>query len=181
MPSRLNPATMVATTEQPKPVEKNGKKRRSSAITPRQSRFAELVVAGLTLTDAYRKAYKKEKLLGVDAGEYGWRVAQSERVKARIAELRGETQAQLTLSLSDRLRLLAEFAQDKTVAKGDRIAALAQYAKQAGDLAPQKIELSGPGGGSIAVSNRVMSPREVMEDLRRARAAAKLAEYALAS
>ncbi|HUJ44920.1 MAG TPA: hypothetical protein VLW52_15080 [Opitutaceae bacterium] len=66
---------------------------------------------GATRVDAYRIAYKKRGLLPQSAKRAAKRIHQNPAIKHRIRELQGRLEVRATLSLNDRLAILARVAQ----------------------------------------------------------------------
>lgn len=126
------------------------------SLTPRAEKFVQLIIAGTKQYEAYRKAYKKPKLLPHDAAERACQIlARFPRVKARLAELRGQSAYKAILSLNDRLAICAKHAQTGSNKPEVQLKAVDLYTKLAGDSAPDKLELSGPEGGAITVDTTV--------------------------
>ena len=122
-------------------------------LTPRQSRFVELVVSGASNADAYRCAYRKPvgRLSNRDAANGAYRVAKTPAVQARLAELRSRSERTELLTINARLSLLAKIARDRHGKPMDRLRSIAIYTRIAGDGAPGRVETCGPVG-SLAVS-----------------------------
>ena len=157
--------------------EVKGKRAYRTVLTPRQRKFIELVIAGTTLTDAYRQAYKQPKMIREDAGERGYRVSVRPAVKAELDRLRGLSNRKALLSINDRLGILADIAQDASSLKSDRIRSIDVYNRTAGDQAPQRLEVTGKDGAAIPVATTAVVMRVGVRDRMNAmRAARQLAE-----
>lgn len=151
------------------------------ALTNRQRRFVELVISGSTNGEAYRRAYKKPKILNEDAKEHGYRVANRPAVKSELDRLRGLSDRKKLLTLNDRLEILADIAQDTAALRNDRTRAIDVYSKIAGDNAPQRIDVSvaGKDGSPIQIATTAAVMRVgVRERMAAMRAARLLAEQA---
>ena len=69
---------------------------------------------------------------------------------ARTLIGRGDKSAKL-LSLNDRLTMLAEMASNPFLSEPERATIIAIYSRISGDQAPERQEISAPGGGPVAV------------------------------
>ena len=91
-------------------------------LTAKQEKFARLVASGLNQSDAYRQAYDAKRMKAETIHEKASRIANSDKVRARLAELRqpAVNAAQLTLQghLTElaRLKKVAEAAGNVSVA-----------------------------------------------------------------
>lgn len=135
--------------------EENGVKKKRTFLTPRQIEFIKLLMSGAAQGTAYKKAYKRPKILDEDAWERGYRIANGAAVKAELDRLRGLTAAKTILSLNDRLEILARDAQtggSTPSEKNARARSIEVYSKISGDQAPERHEVSGPGGAPMAVA-----------------------------
>lgn len=146
----------------------------ASPANSRQDLFARLVVGGKTQVEAYRVAYGKGTLSDKTAREGASRIANHPSVVARIAELRGKSEAPALLSLNARLGKLAAAADFKPKTAADR-SALARvievYNKTAGDHAPerQEVTVKGDGANPIVVASRTLTKAEKIAALQATR------------
>lgn len=137
----------------------NAGKKSPRVLTARAKEFASLVATGTSNAEAWRRVFNHPNAKNQRAAERGSRLATDPRVVEEIARLRAKSEGKKLLSLNDRLAILAEIGQakGKTPAMYNaKTRALDVYSKLAGDQAPQRIELSGPGGAPIE-SNVVAS------------------------
>lgn len=139
-------------------------------MTARQLRFAQIIASGETNAHAYRTVYKPNAN-DKTAAQCGCRMAKHPSVVAEIARMRGKSEAKKLLTLNDRLGILANIAQARTASKTERIRAIEVYSKISGDQAPERHEVSGPGGTPIQeeVTHRKLTVREKIERLEAAR------------
>lgn len=147
------------------------------ALTPRAAKFCELVVSGLSYSDAYKQAYAQPHLLPSDACNRAMKIMANPQVVARIEWHRKKSQAKTLLTLHDRLALLAEDAQVPAMTASERNArarSIEVYTKISGGFAPERHEITGAEGGPIAVTAAVQMSnvplRQKFEALRRAKA-----------
>lgn len=149
------------------------------ALTSRAMKFADLIAAGKTNSDAYKEAYHRPHLLPADAANRAAKVLLHPGVKARVEWLRHRSDAKVLLTLNDRLTLLAADAQAPALTAAERNArarSIEVYTKIAGGFAPEthKVELTGADGGPVEVTAAVQMSsvplRQRFEALRRAKA-----------
>ena len=144
-------------------------------LTPRQSRFVELVVSGASNAHAYRCAYRKPVglLSNRDAANGAYRVAKAPAVKAHLAEIQSRSQRAELLTINERLSLLAGIARDRHSKPMDRIRAIDVYTRIAGDGAPGRVETCGPVGAPAVseLQNENLSLEEKIERLQAAKRA----------
>jgi hypothetical protein len=147
-------------------------------LTEKQAEFARQIVAGKTQGEAYTLAYlppdgsKPETVAHLAS-----RVARRPAVAAEIARIRSKIDRRVLVPINERLKLLAEIFTDPVTKSTDRTQAILAYSKISGDQAPDRQELSGPGGGPIPVLTASVGPlvarlsaRERVEQMKRARA-----------
>ena len=132
--------------------ERESSRQEQRGPTARQIQFAQLVAAGLSQAGAYRRVFhpiaKPRR-----AAERGCRMAALPSVAAEIARIRERSERKTLLTLNDRLEILANVAQKPESKDCDKIRAIDVYLGWAGDLAPDRQEISGPGGGSIPIKD----------------------------
>lgn len=137
---------IVEVIEEPRAVKKSARRE----PTARQLAFARLVAKGTSNADAFRKVYNRN-VTNQRAAEKGCRIAASETVSREIDRFRAKAEMKDLLSLNDRFRILARHAQNPDNPAGVQIAAILAYSKLGGDMAPERKEISGPGGGPIEI------------------------------
>ena len=155
-----------------------GVKHPRETLTEKQQAFARLIVEGKTQTDAYLGAYDpKPGIKKTSLDQLAHRVIVRPLVKAEIAALRLRASRHCLLSLNDRLKILAERIQNPKAKDSDVASLTSVYSRISGDQAPDRQELSAPGGGPIELIVakalpivRRLSAEERLEELRRARA-----------
>lgn len=113
-------------------------------LTPRQSRFVELAVSGLSNADAYRRVYRKlaGRLSSRDAANGAYRVTKAPAVRTRIAEIQNRSKRAELLSVNERLSLLARIVSSPYSKPMDRIRAIVVYTRIAGDGGQERKEVT---------------------------------------
>lgn len=72
-------------------------------LTSQQERFAQLVAEGKNQSDAYRGAYRAEKMGAKSINEEGSRLMANPDISARVAELRAEASKKTVITLESHL------------------------------------------------------------------------------
>lgn len=136
--------------------KKPGTQGRQRGNAQRVDEFIDIYLATNNGAEAYRQAYKRHDLAPVEAGNRAYRILRRPAVKKRMAALVKKSEAKSILSLNDQLAILARNAQ----AKGSGASminattrAVEVYAKIAGTGAPERHEISGPGGAPLMVAS----------------------------
>jgi hypothetical protein len=120
-------------------------------VTERRYRFAELILQGKDQGAAYRTAYEKPTCPPKDSYERGSKLANCKEILGYLNQKRQRRIKGTLLSLDDRLKILAEIATDEKAKQADKVAALKEYARQAGDLPMQvqEVRVTGADGGPV--------------------------------
>lgn len=147
-------------------------------LTPKAARFAALVFTGKQHREAYQESYyPKTKNTNV-LDHMAWQVFKSDSVQAEMQRLRTKADRYALMPITERLKTLASIIKDETARDADRIYATIAYSKISGDQAPERQEVSGPGGKPIEHNVtpvlpliRRVSHRERLEELKAARIA----------
>jgi hypothetical protein len=138
-------------------------------LTPRQSRFVELALSGLSNAEAYRRAYQKlaGRIKNRDAANGAYRVAKAPAVRTRIAEIQNRSKRAELLSVNERLSLLARIVRSPYSKPMDRIRAIVVYTRIAGDGGPDRKEVSVKNAPGEAVQGviRGLTKREKVADM----------------
>ena len=119
-------------------------------LTPKHLKFVDLMAAGFSQADAYRKAFNAKKhRTAISIAVSASHIAANPLIRARLAELRGQSQRSTLLSLDQRLSILAGIARSNVTKQGDRVRAIEVYTRIAGDSAPERTELTGKNGAPL--------------------------------
>lgn len=142
-PTRKAPAIKRGAKKTAPPAKKVAKKRAVSTnppkLTIRLERFAELIAAGRSGTEAWIEAGHKVSREVAKASAS--RALTYDNVKARIAELRAPQTAKTMLSRDLKRELLAQMALTAGAKLQDRIRAIEVDAKIAGHFEPDRTEI----------------------------------------
>jgi len=119
-------------------------------LGPKHLKFIDLMAAGFSQADAYRKAFNaKKNRNAVSIAVSASRIAANPLIRVRLAELRGQSQRSTLLSLDQRLSILAGIARSTQTKQTDRIRSIEVYTKLAGDSAPERTEVTGKDGAPL--------------------------------
>jgi len=115
-------------------------------MTREQIKFAHYVVAGLTLTESYLRAYKgSDGLCTGSQWNNASRTAKLPQVAALIDQLREEARAQAQADRAEKLRILENQLRDPDMPAKDRREAIKLHNEMTGDNAPIKHEVTHSG------------------------------------
>lgn len=138
--------------------QENDKKVPFRRCNAKEELFARAVANGASQVEAFRQFWQKDELTNQVAAHRAHHIAKRPQVVARIAQIRKAATKVVLLSLTNRLGILSEIANDKKGAKkADRIRAVEVYTKISGDAAPERLELSGPEGEAIQVDSTLVN------------------------
>lgn len=147
----------------------------AGVLNPKQAEFARLYVSGKTQSEAYLVAYGPTDAKETSIAALAAKVANRPATQKEIARIRARSDRHVLLSLNDRLKILGGIILDPDAKKTDVISAAAVYSRISGDQAPDRHEVTGKDGAPLQIQAQVamvrrLSPRERLEEMRRARA-----------
>jgi phage terminase small subunit len=79
-------------------------------LTPKQEKFVQGIIEGLSQADAYRAAYNVSRMADKTIHEKASRLMADGKVRARLKELRDEMMKPTIMSAQERLELLTRIA-----------------------------------------------------------------------
>ena len=101
-------------------------------LTPKQELFAQKIVEGCTQADAYRFAYSSENMSDNALYVNASKVANNEKVKLRVQELRDNLTKDSIMSIQERMEWLTDIINDSRTSISARLAASDQMNKMQG-------------------------------------------------
>ncbi len=119
-------------------------------LTAKQEMFAQKIVEGMTQADAYRSAYSTNNMTDKSVWERASRVANDDKVKSRIAELREQVAKAAIMTAQERLKWLTGVIKSEAEATADKLKASDQMNKMQGEYV-QKIEADVKSEVSISI------------------------------
>jgi phage terminase small subunit len=108
-------------------------------LTPKQEKFVQSLIQGMSQADAYRSAYATKNMSDKTIHEAASRLVSDSKVSARLAELRKQTTKETIMSAQKRLEWLTGLIEDKDVSIGDKLKAADIMNKMQGEYV-QKVE-----------------------------------------
>lgn len=163
--------------ESASPGKPKAKGKKTRQLTVKQAEFVRLVVAGSPYGDAYRAAYDAANCKDTTVSVLATRVSRNHLVIQEIVRLRGKLGRQTLLTLNQRLSILGGIIASPESSPNEVAYATAVYSRISGDLAPDRHEHAGPGGGPIPIASsaapavRRLPLKERLAAMRLARAA----------
>lgn len=108
-------------------------------LTPKQEKFVQSLIQGMSQADAYRSAYATKNMSDKTIHEAASRLVADSKVSARLAELREQTTKETIMSAQKRLEWLTGLINDREVSIGDKLRAADIMNKMQGEYV-QKVE-----------------------------------------
>jgi hypothetical protein len=117
----------------------------SDRLTAKQEAFAQGVADGLTLADAYRRAYDVSRSTDKSVWEAAARLMADDKVSARVDFLRAKLAEMALWTREQSVAVLSEVAQEGEK-DADRVRAVAELNAMHGYDAPKKVDLTNSDG-----------------------------------
>lgn len=108
-------------------------------LTPKQEKFVQGIIKGMSQADAYRSAYSTKNTSDKTIWENASRLANDDKVKARIEELRGQISSESIMTAKRRLEWLTELINSDEASTNDRLRAIDIMNKMQGEYV-QKVQ-----------------------------------------
>ena len=108
-------------------------------LTPKQEKFVQGIIKGMSQADAYRSAYSTKNTSDKTIWENASRLANDNKVKARIEELRGQISSKNIMTAKRRLEWLTELINSDDASTNDRLKAIDIMNKMQGEYV-QKVQ-----------------------------------------
>jgi phage terminase small subunit len=102
-------------------------------LTQKQELFAQNVVAGMTLAEAYHSAYDTKSMSDKTVYEKASLLASQDKIRTRIQELRDRIADEKIMSAQKRLEWLTKVIQNDEESTGDRLRAIDLMNKMQGE------------------------------------------------
>lgn len=108
-------------------------------LTPKQEKFVQSLMQGMSQADAYRSAYATKNMSDKTIHEAASRLVADSKVSARLSELREQMTKDTIMSAQKRLEWLTEVIADKDISIGDKLKAADIMNKMQGEYT-QKVQ-----------------------------------------
>ena len=108
-------------------------------LTPKQEKFVQGIIEGMSQADAYRSAYSTKNMSDKTIWENASRLMADSKVQARVKELREQLTNELIMSAQKRLEWLTGVIQNKEESTSDKLKAIDLMNKMQGEYV-QKVQ-----------------------------------------
>ena len=108
-------------------------------LTPKQEKFVQGIIEGMSQADAYRAAYSSKKMSDNAIYREASLLVEHPKVSQRIAELRAELAKPSIMTAQERLEWLTKIINDENESTKNRLSASDQMNKMQGEYV-QKVE-----------------------------------------
>jgi phage terminase small subunit len=102
-------------------------------LTPKQEKFVQNIIEGMTQADAYRNSYNAKRMSDKTIHENASRLMADSKIKARVKELREQIDKNTIMSVQERLETLTKMARDKEENTANKIRAIDTMNKMTGE------------------------------------------------
>ena len=102
-------------------------------LTPKQEKFAQSIVEGMSQADAYRSAYSTKRMADKTIWENASRLMADGKVRARVQELRDRIATESVMTAQQRLEWLTKLIQNTEEGTADRLRAIDIMNKMQGE------------------------------------------------
>ena len=102
-------------------------------LTAKQEAFVQNIIQGMSQADAYRSAYSCKKMSDKTIWENASRLMADSKVKARVAELRGQLAKETIMTAQERLEWLTGLVQDNFTPTDHKLRAVDIMNKMTGE------------------------------------------------
>lgn len=111
----------------------SGGDRMDDKLTPKQEKFIQNIITGMTQRQAYRAAFNPDNTSDKTVDEKACRLFNEDKIQARYQDLIKELEKEAVLTALEKRKLLKELALDKENSVNDRLKALDIDNKMAGE------------------------------------------------
>lgn len=119
-------------------------------LTAKQEQFAQNIIKGMSQADAYRSAYNTSRMTDKTIHEKASRIANDDKVRARITELRGQISTENIMTAQKRLEWLTELVYNEESCVSDKLKAIDIMNKMQGEYV-QKVQAEVTNAVNISI------------------------------
>ena len=119
-------------------------------LTPKQEKFVQGIIEGMSQADAYRSAYSTKNMADKTVWENASRLMADSKVKARVTELRDQIASDSIMSAQKRLEWLTKVIQNDEESTGDKLRAIDLMNKMQGEYV-QKVQAEVTNAVNISI------------------------------
>jgi phage terminase small subunit len=111
----------------------SGGDRMKDKLTPKQEKFIQNIIKGMSQRQAYRDAFNPDNTSDKTVDEKACRLFNEDKIQARYSDLIKELEKEAIMTALEKRKLLKELALDKENSVNDRLKALDIDNKMAGE------------------------------------------------
>lgn len=108
-------------------------------LTPKQERFVQNIIEGMSQADAYRNSYDVSKMTDKSIHEKASRLMADVKVRSRLQELRDQMMKPTIMSAQERMEWLTNLINNEEEGTSDKLKAIDIMNKMQGEYV-QKVE-----------------------------------------
>ena len=108
-------------------------------LTPKQEKFVNCIIEGMSQADAYRSAYNTSRMADKTIHESASKLMADPKISARVAELREKMASKSIMTAQQRMEWLTELINNTDVGTTDRLRAIDIMNKMQGEYV-QKVD-----------------------------------------
>ena len=102
-------------------------------LTPKQEKFVQNIIEGMSQADAYRSAYNTNKMTDKSVWESASKLMNDPKVASRVQELRDQLADESIMTAKERLMWLSQIIKSKEETTADKLKASDQMNKMQGE------------------------------------------------
>jgi len=110
-------------------------------LTPKQEKFVQNIIEGMSQADAYRSAYNTKRMTDKSIHEAASRLMNDSKIASRVQELRDQLEDESIMSAKERLKWLTKIIKSENETTADKLRASDQMNKMQGEYT-QKVQAS---------------------------------------
>lgn len=108
-------------------------------LTPKQEKFVNCIIEGMSQADAYRSAYNTSRMTDKSIHESASKLMADPKISTRVAELREKMTSKSIMSAQERMEWLTELINNADAGTTDRLRAIDIMNKMQGEYV-QKVD-----------------------------------------
>ena len=102
-------------------------------LTPKQDKFVQYIIEGMSQADAYRSAYSTKRMSDKTIHEAASRLMADSKIAARVKELRDQLANEKIMTALERLEWLTNVIKSEDESTGDKLKAVDLMNKMQGE------------------------------------------------
>lgn len=102
-------------------------------LTPKQEKFVQNIIEGMTQADAYRNSYNAKRMSDKTIHENASRLMADSKIKARVKELRDKLADKTIMSAQERLEFLTSVVKNQNEYTANKLRAIDTMNRMTGE------------------------------------------------